>query len=291
MEDIDNKYVWPAYNWLKSWRSYMIGFLLCICLFAYIRYEWHQVIKVNRELIMSKAHKAVDETKLLEQLALQGDAFGSVNAWFSGIAMLAAILAIVFQTFEFGHQREELSKTTQAHIDRLEFDRSVHGYQKSQDSFARRHLLIDQLQELDSERMTEAMEALNFLKRCEDNLEPLILNVIAPAVFPDAFKGWKPLGRGEDVIYKKRASQVLLLHGFLHRVALSKWNDEEFANFVSVIIRNDQILGRYANIAMDRFVPNPPPWAVSYEKVLDRAQLMTHTMKVSISIKVAVEHN
>lgn len=37
-----------------------------------------------------------------------GDSYGSLNSLFSGIAMIAAVTAVLIQTYEFRAQREEL---------------------------------------------------------------------------------------------------------------------------------------------------------------------------------------
>ncbi|WP_147274316.1 hypothetical protein [Bremerella cremea] len=153
MEDIDKKYLWPILNWLNRWKSYLVIATLGIAVLCYIRYEWWQVVEMNRSMILEQSQRHIDESKGLEQIAQQGDAFGSVNAWFSGVAMLAAVLAIVFQAFEFSHQRDELAKSTQAHIDRLELDETLHFH-------SRRMIIIEFIRRLKSQEISNIINRL-----------------------------------------------------------------------------------------------------------------------------------
>lgn len=81
-----------------------------------------------------------NEAIQLERQALWGDSFGSLNALFSGIAMVAAITAVMFQTVELGAQRreiglqiDEMEKANSTNSERLAFDKLVFSHNRQKD--------------------------------------------------------------------------------------------------------------------------------------------------------------
>lgn len=76
--------------------------------------------------------------QVVDMLGTYGDMFGVTNALFSGVAMIAAISAIILQVFEFSAQREELTLQRQemaiankANDDRLKLDHKVFQYDRA----------------------------------------------------------------------------------------------------------------------------------------------------------------
>lgn len=70
-----------------------------------------------------------------ENQGMLGDSYGSLNSLFSGIAMIAAVTAVLIQTFEFKAQREELAlsrKQLRLQLDEMEQQRKEMTAQRAE---------------------------------------------------------------------------------------------------------------------------------------------------------------
>lgn len=218
---------------------------------------------------------------LEEALVLQGsygDMFGSISSLFSGIAMVAAISAIVLQSFEFSAQREELSlqrsemvTANQMNSERLAFDQSNQAYQ-------RRLVLIEQIAEMERLPLREHIERLVVLQRIE-KLETVTLKCLTNTLPGGSWKlrglasSAKRVLESTEEQYEAMLSAFAVLE-FLHRVHLSEWTRKEFANFAPFILTHMDALDPIVQIVRQQKETPAPVWTVSFPLLSMEANMM-----------------
>lgn len=73
---------------------------------------WYKLGVLNAEA--RKGIEGTEATKGYEQAGVYGDSFGYVNSLFSGLAFGGVVFAIILQTIELRHQREEMEQSNLA---------------------------------------------------------------------------------------------------------------------------------------------------------------------------------
>jgi len=141
------------------WDKYSNWIVLSVFLFVAgtMVALWFHTILISEWMIPEFARLPNAES-VPSTTAAFGDSYGAMNALFSGLAMVAAITAIAIQTFEFRHQRKELSITNDTHKERLAFDETVHLYERSR-HFAK---LVSEFQHQEVRRGVELLSEWQF---------------------------------------------------------------------------------------------------------------------------------
>ncbi|MHC2067583.1 hypothetical protein ACYFX5_08925 [Bremerella sp. T1] len=221
-----------------------------------------------------------------------GDSYGGLNSLLSGIAMIAAVSAVLIQTFEFKAQREELglsreqlrlqleemqqqreemSAANKVNQIRLSFDKSVHEYSIRKDFLA----LFD---EFHSDEMKDAKNTVYWLKRTKkhNDIVPYILHALDPNLAPSPHENFRPKDGITNDQVKTSAKRALNLIAFYHRLAISQLEERYFAHFIESICDHREILEDYVLQSQSAFPTAAPPWTYTIPILIDKAVLMAH---------------
>lgn len=113
---------------MKRSRSSPLTYLTIFCLIAagisIVFFQYNSYINVN--------------WNRLDEFGLRGDAFGGLNAFFSGVGIAGIIVAIIMQSVELRHQRQELKDNTNSllltsYLNALESLRQCYAFEIARD--------------------------------------------------------------------------------------------------------------------------------------------------------------
>lgn len=275
---------WKAFS-KKAWDSvgYYTTILLVITAGFFVMLSfWRATPKMNRDHIFDSMG-VLDRRTEVEQIGQHGDAYGSINALFSGVAMVAAIGAILLQTFEFRHQRMELSLTNETNQERLAFDKSVHEYNVKQDRRERLELLAELMEEFHSDEILAARDGFVILERARRrySIHDLLVNSIDPDQFLIPTWYWDNAIRDRDrKKFHLAAQNGRKLIDFYHRLMVMKIDSSELCHFAAVIRSQSKVLKEYVSAGEFAFPCLTPPWVFTIKTILSRVDSLYHNCDV-----------
>lgn len=258
-------------EWLEDWKKWGIGNphlvavpVLSVLGLAAMIYQWW----ITPDLIF-KAHTAMEWTpdEALERAGTYGDMFGVTNALFSGVAMVAAISAIILQIYEFSAQRQELELANNTHQDRLRFDKRVHDY-------ARGAKLSELIEEYHTNEDTR--DGLSVLELWIARRETL--TQIAHDTYSD--EGREFIRQSANKINKSQAERdaegrvrsarnVEVTMRFFDKLNMLQPNENELKIIEPLLKQYHGILRSYSEAVLTIDSPQPPLWPTSVIALCD----------------------